>query len=49
MLYLGAELLVKGAARLAASFGVSLLFVGLTVVAFGTSIPELTVNLAAAH
>jgi cation:H+ antiporter len=49
VLYFGAELLVKGAVRLATSFGVSMLVVGLTVVAFGTSLPELTVNLAAAY
>jgi len=39
----GAELLVRGASRLALSFGVSPLVVGLTVVAFGTSTPELAV------
>ena len=44
----GAELLVRGAARLAASFGISPLIVGLTVVAFGTSSPELAVSTAAA-
>lgn len=49
ILYFGAELLVKGAVRLATSFGLSMLVVGLTVVAFGTSLPELTVNLAAAY
>jgi cation:H+ antiporter len=40
----GAELLVRGAARLALSFGISPLVVGLTVVAFGTSAPELAVS-----
>jgi cation:H+ antiporter len=44
----GAQLLVAGASRLAASFGVSELVIGLTVVAFATSAPELTVNLFAA-
>ena len=44
----GAELLVKGASRLAYSFGVSPLVVGLTVVAFGTSAPELAVSIKAA-
>jgi cation:H+ antiporter len=48
MLVLGAEALVRGAARLAAVFGVSSLVVGLTVVAFGTSAPELSVSLLAA-
>ena len=48
-LLLGAgDLLVRGAAALARSFGISPLVVGLTVVAFGTSAPELAVNLAAA-
>jgi cation:H+ antiporter len=44
----GAELLVRGAARLAARIGISPLIVGLTVVAFGTSAPELAVSVAAA-
>jgi cation:H+ antiporter len=41
----GAELLVRGASRLATAVGVSPLVVGLTVVAFGTSAPELVVSL----
>ena len=41
LLVVGAELLVKGASRVAASFGISPLVVGLTVVAFGTSSPSL--------
>jgi cation:H+ antiporter len=48
ILYFGAESLVRGAARLARSFGMSPLVVGLTVVAFGTSAPELVVSLLAA-
>lgn len=40
----GAELLVKGASRLAAAFGIAPLIIGLTVVAFGTSAPELAVS-----
>ena len=44
----GGDLLVRGASALAASFGISPLVVGLTVVAFGTSAPELSVNLMAA-
>jgi cation:H+ antiporter len=44
----GAEFLVRGAARLALSFGISPLAVGLTVVAFGTSTPELAVSIEAA-
>ena len=41
----GAELLVRGASRLAVAVGISPLVVGLTVVAFGTSAPELVVSL----
>ncbi len=40
----GAELLVRGASRLAAALGISPLVIGLTVVAFGTSAPELAVS-----
>lgn len=46
-LYYGAEWLVKGSARLASSFGISPLVIGLTVVAFGTSAPELLVSVTA--
>ncbi|MBP6613905.1 MAG: sodium:calcium antiporter, partial [Aquabacterium sp.] len=46
-LVLGAGWLVRGAARLALSFGISPLVVGLTVVAFGTSAPELAVSAGA--
>jgi cation:H+ antiporter len=44
----GAELLVRGAAGLAARLGISPLVVGLTVVAFATSAPELAVTVVAA-
>lgn len=44
-LYFGAEWLVKGAATIALKVGISPLVVGLTVVAFGTSAPELLVCL----
>ncbi|GAB5497098.1 MAG: calcium/sodium antiporter [Phycisphaerales bacterium] len=47
-LIFGAELLVRGASRLALSAGVSSFVVGLTVVAFGTSAPELGGSLGAA-
>jgi len=47
-LVVGAEGLVRGAARLAVSWGVSPLVVGLTVVAFGTSAPEMAVSVGAA-
>ena len=43
----GAELLVRGASKLALSFGISPLVVGLTVVAFGTSAPEMAVSVGA--
>lgn len=48
ILSVGAEVLVRGASRLAAALGVSPLLVGLTVVAFGTSSPELAVSLQSA-
>ena len=44
LLIYGASVFVNGASSLAASLGVSDLLIGLTVVAFGTSLPELTVN-----
>ncbi len=44
LLYYGAEWLVKGAANLARSLGVTPIVIGLTVVAFGTSAPELVVS-----
>ncbi|MCA9228818.1 MAG: hypothetical protein KDA47_24545, partial [Planctomycetales bacterium] len=46
-LFVGGELLVRGASRLAAIAGISPLVIGLTVVAFGTSAPELAVSLKA--
>lgn len=45
----GAELLVRGASKLALSLGISPLVVGLTVVAFGTSSPELAVSIGSAR
>ena len=45
-LHFGAEWLVAGSSRLALSFGVKPLVIGLTLVAFGTSAPELTVSMA---
>lgn len=47
LLIVGAELLVRGASRLATAAGISPLVVGLTVVAFGTSAPELAVAIGA--
>ena len=45
----GGECLVRGAAQLARQLGVSALVVGLTIVAFGTSAPEIAVSLQAAQ
>lgn len=49
LLVLGAELLVRGASRLAVAIGISPLVVGLTVVAFGTSAPEMAVTVGSAY
>ncbi|RPH62542.1 MAG: calcium/sodium antiporter [Burkholderiales bacterium] len=46
-LVVGAELLVRGASRLAVSLGLSPLVVGLTIVALGTSAPEIAVSVGA--
>ena len=48
VLVLGAEVLVRGASRLALAIGVPPLIIGLTVVAYGTSAPELSVTTMAA-
>ncbi|PID39415.1 MAG: hypothetical protein CR984_07035 [Proteobacteria bacterium] len=48
LLYYGAGWLVKGASNLARSFGLTPMVIGLTVVAFGTSAPELVVSLVSA-
>jgi cation:H+ antiporter len=48
LLVAGAELLVRGASKLAAAFGISPLVIGLTIVAFGTSTPEVAVSVKAA-
>lgn len=47
-LVLGGEGLVRGSVALARRLGVSQLLIGLTLVGFGTSMPELTTSLAAA-
>jgi cation:H+ antiporter len=49
LLVLGAEWMVRGASRLATVVGISPLVVGLTVVAFGTSSPELAVTIGSAY
>ena len=48
LLIQGANYLVDGSSALAKRFGVSTLVVGLTIVAFGTSMPELVVNVISA-
>ncbi len=48
LLIKGADLLVDGSSSVAKKFGVSDLIIGLTVVAFGTSAPELIVNIVSA-
>jgi cation:H+ antiporter len=48
LLVAGAEALVRGASRLAAAGGIPPLVIGLTVVAYGTSMPEMTVSVTAA-
>lgn len=49
LLYFGAEGLIRGASSLALRLGITPLVVGLTVVAFGTSAPELVVSTKAAY
>ena len=44
----GAEIMVRGAVQIATKFGLSSLLIGMTVVAFGTSAPELVVSMNAA-
>lgn len=48
LLIAGGHFVVRGASSLAENFGVSPLIIGLTIVAFGTSTPELSVNLLSA-
>lgn len=48
LLYAGAESLVRGSSALALRLGLSPLVIGLTVVAYGTSMPEMVVSLNAA-
>ena len=48
LLYFSAEWLVKGSSSLARNMGITPIVIGLTVVAFGTSAPELVVSLVSA-
>lgn len=47
LLVAGAEILVKGASRIATTLGLSPLVIGLTIVAYGTSAPEMAVSIQA--
>ena len=47
VLFYGADWIIKGGSQLAKYFGLSTIVIGLTVVAFGTSLPELVVSLVA--
>ena len=47
LLFIGGEVLLRGAVGLSLRFGLSPLLIGLTVVAFATSMPELVVTLTA--
>jgi cation:H+ antiporter len=49
ILILGAHWLVDGSSSVAAKLGISSFTIGLTVVAFGTSMPELVVNILASY
>lgn len=46
---LGGDLVVDSATAIAKSFGLSEIFIGLTIVALGTSLPELVTSIVAAH
>lgn len=48
MLYFGAEWLIRGSVTIANKFRISQLVIGLTIVAFGTSTPELAVSMSSA-
>ena len=48
LLILGAELLVKGSSKIANKFNIPEILIGLTIVAIGTSLPELVTSIVAA-
>lgn len=48
LLIAGADLLVRGVSAIAAALGVPPIVIGMTVVAFGTSLPEVTINVMSA-
>ncbi|NTV47882.1 MAG: sodium:calcium antiporter, partial [Chlorobiales bacterium] len=45
LLIVGAEALVRGASKIAAAVGIPPLIIGLTIVAYGTSAPEMAVSM----
>ena len=47
LIYFGADLIIKHGKELALSFGIPKYIIGLTLISFGTSFPELVVNLNA--
>ncbi len=47
MLFFGADIMIKGSSSIARKFRISDIVIGLTIVAFGTSAPELIVNIIA--
>ncbi len=47
MLYVGASSLIKGSVAIASTYGISEMVIGATIVALGTSLPELFVTLTA--
>ena len=47
-LWVGSDLFVRNARKLAKTFGISELFIGLTIASIGTSIPELMVSISGA-
>lgn len=48
LLYVGSEAFIEGASKVMVSLGVSELVIGVTVVAFGTSVPEIVASVMAA-
>ena len=49
LLILGADLLIKGSSNVAKRFHISEIIIGLTIVAFGTSMPELVITISSAN
>lgn len=48
LLILGADLLIKGASNIAKKFHIPEMLIGLTIVALGTSMPELVITISSA-